>query len=244
MPDFIQKLRGRLVKMGCPVARIERLSREVADHRDDLKQAALAEGLSEADAEARADASLGDPLVLAEQTMMSVRHSTWWGRHCVVTFGLLPILAFILWSLMLFCEMGLVYALGYGNDSKKFHVAVNNPITFHHLHLAFRFTDYLGIALVALLFFWLAQRTAVKFRWMLISCAMCSLMAVVFWATLTTFPVTTGETGVTLTVNGGLSTDLASMPWLRAMIPLVVVGAGYFIRRQTIRRRQQKVIAA
>jgi len=66
LPDYIEQLRGRLLKLGCPIRHTRRLVREVGDHREDLKQAGLAEGLSEAEAEAQADASLGDPLVLAE----------------------------------------------------------------------------------------------------------------------------------------------------------------------------------
>ena len=46
MPDFVEPLRRRLVELGCPMAQVRRLSREVADHRDDLKQAAVSEGLS------------------------------------------------------------------------------------------------------------------------------------------------------------------------------------------------------
>ncbi|HTV42235.1 MAG TPA: hypothetical protein VMF08_16815 [Candidatus Sulfotelmatobacter sp.] len=243
MRDFMGQLRGRLLKLRCPTARIERLVHELADHREDLKQAGLAEGLSEADAEARADASLGDPLVLAEQTMMSVRRSTWWGRHCVVTFGLLPILACLLWYLMLLCEMLLVYALGYGCNREKLHVAASNPVTLHHLLLAFRFTDYFGVVLVALLFFWLAQRTAVKLRWMVISCAIWSLMAVIFWAELKPNTITASETGLTLTAGGTLSTDLASMPWFRATIPVLVAGAGYVIQCRAVRRRLQRATA-
>ncbi|MGA8493416.1 MAG: hypothetical protein WB711_23545, partial [Terriglobales bacterium] len=115
MPDFIEPLRRRLLELGCPIAQMRRLVREVADHREDLRQAALAEGLSGADAEARANTQLGDPLVLAEQMMVALRRSTWWGRHYVVTFGLLPLLAYpILWALFLLLQMALGFALGYG----------------------------------------------------------------------------------------------------------------------------------
>jgi hypothetical protein len=245
MPDFIQQLRGRLLKLGCPIARIERVAQEVADHRQDLKQAGLAEGLSEADAEARADASLGDPLVLAEQTMMSVRRSTWWGRHCVVTFGLLPIFAWVLWTLMLVCEIWLV---NWGWDNKKFDPA--NPITVHRLLLAFRLTDYLGVALVALLFCRLARRTAVNPGWMLISCVISSMVALIYWSELALHTSTTstrapGTMTSTTTTTMNFSVDLISQPnsqsWLRAMIPLLVVGAAYVIQRWTIRRYQQRI---
>jgi hypothetical protein len=246
MPDFIQQLRGRLVKMGCPMARIERLVRELADHCEDLKQAGLAEGLSEADAEARADGAFGDPLVLAEQTMMSVRRSTWWGRHCVITFALLPIFAWVFWTLMLVCEMSLV---DWGWDNNKFDPA--NPITVHHLLLAFRFTDYLGVALVALLFCWLAQRTTVNPRWMVISCVISSMVALICWTNLVlhTSSTSTHSPGtmtysststMTFSVDATLSTHPAGS-WLRAMIPLLVAGAAYAIQRWTIRRHQQRI---
>ncbi len=142
MPDFIEQLRGRLLKLGCPIAQIRRLAREVADHCEDLKQAGLAEGLSEADAKARADVSLGDPLVLAEQMMMAIRRSSWWGRHYIVTFGLLPVLAYpVLWCLLLAFELLLAFMLGYGWDWKKLHAAANNPVAFQHLLLAVHFMD-------------------------------------------------------------------------------------------------------
>ena len=47
-------------------ALVRREVRELAEHHDDLKQAALEEGLSEAEAAARADSLLGEPAGLAE----------------------------------------------------------------------------------------------------------------------------------------------------------------------------------
>lgn len=180
MPDYIQTLRRRLVELGCPMKQVGRLVREFADHRDDLKQAALTEGLSAADAEVRANTQLGDPLVLAEQMMVTLRRSSWWGRHYVVTFGLLPLLAYpLLWALVLVLELLVVITLGYGWDSKKLDVAANNPVAFHHLLMACCVMDYLAIALATLLFCWLARRTAVKLKWLAISCALCSLYAVI-----------------------------------------------------------------
>ena len=85
MPDFIEQLRAQLVILGCPVAPMRRLVREAADHREDLKQAGLAEGLAEAEAEGRANESLGDPVAVAERMMETVRHSSWRGRHCAFT---------------------------------------------------------------------------------------------------------------------------------------------------------------
>jgi hypothetical protein len=232
MPDFIEPLRRRLVELGCPIKQMQRLVREVADHRDDLKQAALAQGLSEADAVRRANAQLGDLLFLAEQMMTTLRRSSWWGRHHIVAFGLLPVLVFpVLWLLCLFLELALVVTLGYRWNEEKLHVAANDSITFQHVLVVFHLMDYLAVALAALLFCWLAQHAAVKLKWMAISCAICSLIAVIVFARLEPHSFFVG-----FSANGHLQ-----MPWYRGAIPLLVALAMYVFQRRTIRRFQKKV---
>ena len=232
MPDFIEALRRRLVELGCPLKQVRRLVREVADHREDLKQTAVAEGLSGADAEARANALLGDPLALAEQLMTALRRSTWWGRHYAVTFCLLPLLVYpVLWALLLLVEMLLEFGLGYRWDAKKIEVAVNNPVTFHHLATAFQWMDYAAIALVALFFCWLARRSAVSFKWMLTACAVCSAIAVITWGKIEPHSFSLG-----FSMNSHLH-----MPWFRGVIPFLVAVAMYVFQRRTRRRFQEKV---
>lgn len=232
MPDYLEQMRGRLISLGCPTAHIHRLVREVADHREDLKQAGLAEGLSETDAEARANVLLGDPLYLADEMMTAVRRSSWWGRHYIVTFGLLPVLAYpVLWFLLLTVELLLTFMLGYGWDIKKLHAAADNPVALHHLHLAFQFMNYLAIALATLLFCWLARRTAVKLQWMAVSCAICSLLAVICWAKVEPH---------SFYVGFSLSRPLSVMPWFKGVIPLLVASASYAFQLRTARRFQQK----
>src|SRR6185312_6196639 len=65
-------------------------------HHADLKHHAMEEGLSEADAEARADQRLGEPVALAECLASALRQSSWWGRHPVIGFALLPPLGILL----------------------------------------------------------------------------------------------------------------------------------------------------
>jgi hypothetical protein len=228
MPDFIEPLRRRLVELGCPLAQMRRLVREVADHHDDLKQAAVSEGLSGADAEVRANAQLGDPLALAEQMMAALRRSSWWGRHFIVVFGLLPLLAVpVLWALLLVLNLSLEFALGYDWDWKKLHVAADNPVAFHHLAMAVHGADYVAIALVTLLFCWLARRAAVSFKCMVTACAICSLYALFtqanikphFFALVITWPP----------------------QWIRAAIPLLIAGAIYVFHRRTTRRFLEKI---
>jgi hypothetical protein len=232
MPDFIEPLRRRLVELGCPMTQVRRLVREVADHRDDLKQAAVSEGLSGADVEACANAQLGDPLALAEQMMAALRRSSWWGRHFIFTFCLLPLLVYpVLWTLLLLLQMAFGFALGYGWNWEKLHVVANNPVTFHHLTTAFQFMDYAAIALVALFFCWLARRSAVSLKWVAISCAICSLAAVITYAKIEPHSFFIG-----FAMNSHLH-----MPWFRGAIPLLIAGAIYVFHRRTTQCFREKV---
>jgi hypothetical protein len=224
--DFIEQLRGRLVELGCPKAHVRRLVREVAEHREDLKQAAVLEGLSGADAESQANAQLGDPIALAEHLMVAVRRSSWSGRHFVVTFGLLPLLAFpVLWLLLMIIELSLGFALGFGWDYKKLHVAAINPVANHHINIALRSMDYAAITLVALLFCWLARRSAVSAKWMVTSCAICSFYALVTYGRVEPHSFTMG-----------FITSTAGIPpihqCIKATIPLLIAGVFYVFQRR------------
>ncbi|MFZ0829019.1 MAG: hypothetical protein WAO02_16515 [Verrucomicrobiia bacterium] len=227
MPDFIELLRRRLVELGCPIAHVPRLVQEVADHREDLKQSALSEGLSGVDAEARANGQLGDPLALAENLMVALRRSSWWGRHCVVTFGLLPLLAVpVLWALLLFIDLSLEFALGYGWDREKLHVAADNPVAFHHLVMVLQCADFVAIALVTLLFCWLARRSAVNLTWMVTACVICSLYALFLQVIVKPHFFAIGI--------------YWPPQWIRAAIPLLIAGAIHLFRRRTTQRIQEK----
>jgi hypothetical protein len=229
-PDFLDQLRRKLMELGCPAVQMRRLVREVADHREDLKQAAASEGLSDADAEIRVNANLGNPSTLAEHQMTMLRQSSWWGRHFFMGFCALPLLVVpVLWSLLLVLDLSLGFALGYGWDEKKLHVAANDPIAFKHMVIALNGADFLAIALVALLFCWLARRAAVSFKWMLLSCGICSLYALFSWVHINpdSFAL-----GIISPIPHGLS---PSAQWIRAAIPLLIAGAIYISHRRTVR---------
>jgi hypothetical protein len=219
MPDFIEQLRRRLVELGCPFAQVGRLVREVADHREDLMQDGLTEGLSGMDAKVRAEARLGDPKSLAKDLMQALRHGSWWSRHYLIGFCLLPLVSVpVLWALLLCLDLSVEFALGYGWDDKKLHAAADNPVTFHHLVMALQGTDYLAMALVTLFFCWLARRSAVSFRWMVTACVICSIYSLFIYAHLQPHSFVFG---------------MSWRPqWIRAAIPLMVVGFIYAVQKR------------
>jgi hypothetical protein len=227
-PDFIEQLRRRLLDLGCPMVQVRRLAQEVVDHREDLKQAALAEGISELSAEIHADALLGNPLDLAERLALALRQSSWWGRHFLIGFCMVPLLAVpVLWGLLMALDLWLAFALGYGLDWKKLHVAADNPDQFHHVVMAFHGADYVAIALVTLLFCWLARRAALNLKWTVIACAICSLYASFTWVNIVPHSVTVG----------------VGWPphWIRFAIPLLIGATIYAFRWRTTRCFDEKV---
>jgi len=226
--DFIKQLRCQLVNLGCPIARVRRLVREVADHREDLKQAALSDGLSESAAEIHADTLLGNPLELAERLTMALRQSSWWGRHSIIGFCVLPLLAVpVLWSLLMFLSLWLAFAIGYALDQNRLHVAADNPANFHHMFLVVHGADCLAIALVTLLFCWLARRSALSFKWTVTACVICSLYAMFSWIRIAPHSLTLG---LTLTPQ-----------WFRFATPLAVVAMAYAFQWRTVCRFDKEV---
>jgi hypothetical protein len=226
MPDFIDPLRRRLMELGCPILQVRRLVREVADHREDLKQAALSEGLSGNDAESHANAQLGDPDALAENLMTALRRSSWWGRHSAIGFCVLPLLAVpVLWALLFFSELGLIFALGYSWDLRNLPTA-DDSIAIHRLKVAVVCAHYIAVAVVTLCFCWMARRAVVHFRWAVVTCAICSLYASFSKGTITPH---TFQVGLCWTPD-----------WIVAAIPFLIAGAVYVFQRRMRQRLQQK----
>ena len=226
-PNYLVQLRGRMLDLGCPVFHVRRLVQEVAEHREDLLRSAVGDGCPAADAEARADAQLGDPHDLAERLTAVVRRSSWWGRHSFVGFGLLPIVVIpLLWSLLTALGILLEYAVGCGMNDERLHAAAGSPEGFRHVSVAIHGADYVAILLVTLLFCWLTWRMAASFKWTVTVCAVSSLWALFSYVSVKPHNLSLGL--------------WATWPWhyiwtpqsIRAAIPLVILGLTYAFQRR------------
>ncbi len=222
MSDFIEHLRFRLLELGCPSKRLKRAVREVADHREDLVEAALAEGITPREAQTRADASLGNPKRLAEELMISACRSSWCGRHRFIVFAVIPLLAYpLLWAAVLCLNLALGFALGFGWDVKRLGAMAHSPATFPHLAKAFHTVDYVSIALVALLFCVLAGRFAAGRRWMWLACSICAVYSLFIYVYI---------------APHFLSVGLTWRPqWIQAVIPLLILSIVHLIRWRRVR---------
>ncbi len=228
MPDpaVIALFEHRLVQLGCPAAQLRSSVHELAEHHDDLKHAALEEGLSESDAEARADELLGEPDNLAAQICAVLRQSSWWGRHPFIAFCLLPFLGMLLMAILglsLDLLVGQFYLTG-----DDLHVLADDNVEFALIKMGVLGTWSLMILLTTMLFCWLAWRSACGLKWSLITCAVCSIYSgcVRFQFYPHAFSLGCGFPPV----------PFNSTNWLPFLVPLPVAAVVWWRRRQSLQR--------
>jgi hypothetical protein len=230
MPDYIAQLRCRLAELGCPRSRSNRLTREVADHREDLILAATRSGQSMPAAREAADRQLGDPLTLADSLMNTFRRSSWWGRHYLFAFGFLPLVAFpLVWGLFMYMQFQLAYAIGFHCDYQKLHAMANNPVTLNHLAMFAYGCDYAAIGLVSMLICWLARRSGVSLLWMTIACLVGATYAQVTYTHVSRHNYMAGLT--------------FHPQWIRAAIPVGIAVATCLYQRWMTGLARRKVTA-
>jgi hypothetical protein len=238
MSNLLPQFRRRLIELGCPPVQLRGIVREVADHQDDLFRAALAAGLSPADAQVRADAELGDPLTLAERHIAVLRQSSWWARHPVLGFGLVPFLAApFLWLLWLGLGTECLCLLLYGGDYVAFGHAGNNPLYFPRFALALEIFGQLGFVAVALLFCWLGRRWALGSKWTFVACGLVALHAFCLWARVIPHNFSIGY---------GTSIYFWRLPlssFVNAAIPLLLATLFHLSRRRALTRAATEPIA-
>jgi hypothetical protein len=185
MPEnaVIGQFERRLVELGCPAVRARGKARELSDHWADLKQAGLEDGLSESEAEGRAAAQLGEPTRLAEYLIWTMRQSSWWGRHPILGFCILPLFGFIpVWVVCGWLLIAVVWLAGHlvGPDylvtRETAHALALDPTEFTHYAQPLNLIlNAAASALMAGLFCLLARRSASGLKWIAAACAVCSL---------------------------------------------------------------------
>ncbi len=215
-PDVIEQFERRLAELGCPPRKLRRYVQEIRDHHEDLKRAALEEGLAEAQAEARASRLLGEPVELAELFAAGLRQSSWFGRHRVLTFCLLPPAGVFGASIF---GLGTVLALlRLCYSEADWGVVAGEGDGLNLIALGIRTSWYLALALMTLMFCWLARRSGAGIRWALAACAVCSFQS--FFGFYQIVPHAT-------TIGYSLSPN-----WLGPLTPLAIGAATYFLHRR------------
>jgi hypothetical protein len=219
----------RLAEFGFRDARLRSCARELREHHEDLKQAALEEGMSEADAEARAEELLGEPYALAAQISAALRRSSWWGRHPVITFCLLPLVGILI---MMPLSLGIDALLcRFYFKSGEVSLLSETDAGMALLNAVVLGTWCGMLLLTAVFFCWLARFSACGLKWALMACAVCS-----FYSCCAGIQLHPHE----LTLCCGFPPalfhpDWIPLNWLPLFVPLVAAAGEWWRRHQRLK---------
>ena len=219
MPSLaLRQIERGLTELDCPTAALRRHLRELAEHHEDLKRHALEEGLSEADAEAQANKLLGEPAVLAAQLAAALRQSSWWGRHPIIGFCLLPpFVIFFLFTLTLWFDSGICH-LFLPEEQISNLADGGRELKFCQWLLTGNF--YASTILTAALFATLARRTVAGMKWTFVVCVLCALLAACFYVAISPHNITVGLWN--------------HLQWTGLLLPFAVAVGAWWRRRQSI----------
>lgn len=213
----IRAFERRLIELGCPTRYIQRSVAELSEHLEDLSQAKIEDGLENTTARARASEQIGDPARLAECLVASFRQASWWGRHPVIGFCLLPPLALMI--LLPAAALGLYGLFLLGNlfsrhpiplDEFKNAVATAPAAFAEWRNLLLSFIHSVPIAVNTIFFCKLVARSASGLKWLAVTCAVCSATGLFTW------------TGFS---QGGFYLGYGSPSvhnWISAIVPLLI----------------------
>jgi len=225
----IRAFERRLFELGCPARYSRRSVAEFSEHFEDLVHARIQDGLEPATARARATEELGAPTILAERLVASFRQASWWGRHPIIGFCLLPPLALMiflpaivlgLYGLFLVGNLFSPHAIPL-NEFKRAVLAApsafaewNNPLLW--------LIHCMPIAITTILFCKLVSRSGSGMKWLMLTCGVCSASGFFTWTGFSPSGFYLGY--------GSPAVD----NWISAVIPLLVAASIFTWRRRRL----------
>lgn len=156
---WLDEIRQRLADQALPPNYIQRFAEELSDHLEDLKEENM--GM-----EADAYSQLGKPEQVAEAAVTAYRRRSFVGRHttaALLVFAISPAIA--QYFLTLVGAMALMTTRG------------DYALTFHEDHWILSLVVLVVSIFVSILYGELAVRLGVGRRWMVVSCAVLGIMA-------------------------------------------------------------------
>lgn len=224
--DF-SKLTITLIRRGIPVRHACRLVGELADHAEDAENELRLMGRSPQEAAILAREKLGDFGLLADEISNSFARRTFWGRHPVVSFVVLPVLSFalipivpILTGKLLIRFLDLLKEHGIGYDLHTVLLFCQN---------GFEAYKYLFAAVSAVCFIGIATRHACSMKWAAIATGILAIFGVLLVSVLTVGPPVRAGAHLsgTITLGFNLSDMLSLERILRFSLPMAMFTVMY-----------------
>jgi hypothetical protein len=170
------ELGERLLRQGLSRRQVDRVVREIAEHREDLEAEARSEGHSPEKALSVASQRLGDVEELAWALMAARRSGCWPGRHPVLSFVCLPLPLFVLLFLGLLWLGGTTLGVLAWSENRQ---SLPEP-NWATVRVMFYTALALALGITASLTSWFARSSHCGFRWALIGCSVFFLHGLIF----------------------------------------------------------------
>ena len=234
-PAWLNELHQQLAKKRLPPAYVARLVDELSDHVTDLLEDQMS---TDALQSRNVFERLGAPQDIAQQAGKEFRRRSFLGRHPILTFVLLPIvalLASLAVELASFVAVGSVLkSLGPELSSERF-----SPWAVGGMRLLCTLAVVLPALLMAALFAWLAARTGVNRKWPVITAVILGLLA---GASQLDMQLAPGEGQSKLMLGMGLSTAFAATFFQLSKFA-VPLGIGLWVFSRRLRANSRALAA-
>lgn len=215
--DPLEKLQRTLRCQGMPGGYVSRTLRELSDHREDLRAEAAGQGLTGDAAERFVAAKLGRLDDLAVKLPRTMRQSNWYGRHPVLSFCVLPVLAFLIAFLV---AIWIVFSAG--EVSGWWRPRLLDTDDWSGIIVAIQLFRWGLFTAIPFWFCWLSRSSYCGHKWALMTCLVFSLHGTVHSMKV----VSPLEGKGALSWGYGLQIDLAGM-----LIPLGVFALFWILSR-------------
>jgi hypothetical protein len=182
----LDRLRKRLIRRGMSVRHASRMVRELGAHAEDIADELSASG-SPADAlENQVRKRLGDFDLLAEEIDECFTRRTFWGRHPVATFVLLPILSFSLLILVPIWAGSLL--VSFLDEMAGYGVTYDLNATLAFCRLSFEYYGYIFAFASAGWFVCLLRRYVCNMKWSAVAAGTLAVLQYLLVSTINVGP--------------------------------------------------------
>jgi hypothetical protein len=213
---FLEQFKRRAEERTCPARKLRKQAEELELHHDFLQHTFRKEGFSDFDAEAKASKQLGNPIALADEAADAARQASWWGRHPIIGYILLPIVllgpALVATALL----SALAIRLRFTNEQLQGLFSSQNSSALGEAKSLLRalvVIHYAVLMFLTLPFTWMARRSAVGLGWATVPCLICACQGMFLHASIG---------------RGGMRLYYDDRPnWLAGLGPLLIAAAGF-----------------
>jgi hypothetical protein len=221
---FLEQFKRRGEERSCPARKLRKQAEELDLHHDFLQHTFRKEGFSEFDAQAKASKQLGNPIALADEAADAARQASWWGRHPMIGYILLPVVMLGPALVATVLLSALAIRLRFTNEQLQALFSNQNTSALAEAKSLLRalvVIHYAVLMLLTLPFTWMARRSAVGLGWATVPCLICACQGMFLHASV-------GRGGLRLYYDDGPN-------WLAALGPVLVAVAGFVRQWQRLR---------